>query len=640
MSRLSKDVLLRLDALYPKRPRPSTFPITTVAFNALDASVLSAFLRAIAGTTQFLGVAGVFKPKRKLAALVIATPTTALFITGLTKGRPDKAQLLETYLTCNDELRLLGAHADALAYGLYTDVEAYITNGVDLHSLAGMPHKLSGRDDQVYPHVLGAGVNTDVVRAVFCNSFAAGGTATRDAVVRARELAVAVVPWVLDVAASLHRIASLVDAQKPATQTHDVEDVDVRKGDFEMICRRYKTRVRVRGPRRIELADGHGNTVVGTVRVDGRKVMVSVPDSLPTRLKTVTSLGKEYTLAEEQKEELLVRLLQGSITSPPLSRNPAFCAVWGINDELPGPAVHTAVLHSPTDGSGLPQYAMEFSNFVPAVISGAAARLAGIPLNPSQHRAVRAILRTVAPGQVDVDTIIGPPGTGKTMVIAASVVGLRSMERPVWLVAHSNVAVKNVAQKLADIGFLDFKLVVSWEFHYDWHEHLYAHIEQNVILTSQLVVKKGKKPPPIESLLGGSQVILCTLGTLTGLASRFKTFVPVDTLIVDEASQIELGEYLAPMHMYGDTLQKIVFVGDDKQLAPYGQDEIGNAMRSIFEVPKHRARAVMLDISYRLPRSICEFISRRVYDNKLHAAQGLSARDSCKFVDLAFRLAY
>ena len=38
----------------------------------------------------------------------------------------------------------------------------------------------------------------------------------------------------------------------------------------------------------------------------------------------------------------------------------------------------------------------------------------------------------------------------------------------VWVIAHSNVAVKNIAEKLAECDFLDFKLLVSKDFHYDW----------------------------------------------------------------------------------------------------------------------------------------------------------------------------
>ena len=65
--------------------------------------------------------------------------------------------------------------------------------------------------------------------------------------------------------------------------------------------------------------------------------------------------------------------------------------------------------------------------------------------------------------------IRGPPGTGKTTVIAESVKELTSdPERSVWLIAQSNVAVKNIAEKLADVGFLNWKLLVSTDFHVGW----------------------------------------------------------------------------------------------------------------------------------------------------------------------------
>jgi hypothetical protein len=38
----------------------------------------------------------------------------------------------------------------------------------------------------------------------------------------------------------------------------------------------------------------------------------------------------------------------------------------------------------------------------------------------------------------------------------------------VWIVAQSNVAVKNVAEKLVKVGIHQFKLIVSEEFHFDW----------------------------------------------------------------------------------------------------------------------------------------------------------------------------
>ena len=41
--------------------------------------------------------------------------------------------------------------------------------------------------------------------------------------------------------------------------------------------------------------------------------------------------------------------------------------------------------------------------------------------------------------------------------------------------------------------------------------------------------------------------------------------VPVQTVIIDEASQIEAGDYLPILGRYKPTLRKMIFIGDDKQ---------------------------------------------------------------------------
>jgi Ni2+-binding GTPase involved in maturation of urease and hydrogenase len=68
------------------------------------------------------------------------------------------------------------------------------------------------------------------------------------------------------------------------------------------------------------------------------------------------------------------------------------------------------------------------------------------------------------------DEYQGPPGTGKTTVIAAVVHSkiAEHSSNTIWIAAQSNVAVKNVAEKLVDSGFLDFKLLVSKDFNFDW----------------------------------------------------------------------------------------------------------------------------------------------------------------------------
>lgn len=73
-------------------------------------------------------------------------------------------------------------------------------------------------------------------------------------------------------------------------------------------------------------------------------------------------------------------------------------------------------------------------------------------------------------------------------------------------------------------------------------------------------------------LLGGARVILCTMSMLSNkrvIEGGFTTLVPVQTLIVDEASQIEVGDYLPILSEFQSTLRKLVFIGDNKQRECY-----------------------------------------------------------------------
>jgi len=70
----------------------------------------------------------------------------------------------------------------------------------------------------------------------------------------------------------------------------------------------------------------------------------------------------------------------------------------------------------------------------------------------------------------------------------------------------------------------------------------------------------------LERLLGGSKVILCTLSMLSNeRTAMIPSVVPVQTIIFDEASQIDTCDYLPALVRFRPTLQKAIFVGDDKQ---------------------------------------------------------------------------
>jgi len=61
----------------------------------------------------------------------------------------------------------------------------------------------------------------------------------------------------------------------------------------------------------------------------------------------------------------------------------------------------------------------------------------------------------------------GPPGTGKTTTIAAGAAIWVSRKLPCWIIAQSNVGVKNIAETLFKKQ-VDFRLIVSQEFLLEW----------------------------------------------------------------------------------------------------------------------------------------------------------------------------
>lgn len=68
------------------------------------------------------------------------------------------------------------------------------------------------------------------------------------------------------------------------------------------------------------------------------------------------------------------------------------------------------------------------------------------------------------------------------------------------------------------------------------------------------------------SCLQGVKVILCTLSMLSNSRiTKFTKVNPLHTLVVDEASQIEIGDYISVFSDFKHTLRKVCFIGDDKQ---------------------------------------------------------------------------
>jgi len=177
----------------------------------------------------------------------------------------------------------------------------------------------------------------------------------------------------------------------------------------------------------------------------------------------------------------------------------------------------------------------------------------------------------------------------------------------------------------------NFKLLVSQDFRFQWHEHLYERIKDNVIQSDRF---RFLKP----SHFNRCQVVLCTLSMLSSYAFRscvITRCIPIKTVVVDEASQIEIGDYISVFVKYL-TIRKVCFIGDDKQLPPHGQEEIED-LQSIFELQNMRKLSVFLDTQYRMPPQIGNFISSAVYDDKLKSNPGHPIKDTtkaCHFIDV------
>jgi len=155
---------------------------------------------------------------------------------------------------------------------------------------------------------------------------------------------------------------------------------------------------------------------------------------------SITTIGKEApTRAEADRWLAILSMLQGAL---PLLDNHWMRAIWCPSQPVNWPDSFIPLSDSPT---------VEIKDHPDA------------PLNDSQHTAITRMLSS------HLTLVQGPPGSGKTTVIATYVLSaIQAGQRGIWLMAQSNVAVKNIAEKLAKLGFFSFKLLVSRGFHFEW----------------------------------------------------------------------------------------------------------------------------------------------------------------------------
>ncbi|TFK48133.1 P-loop containing nucleoside triphosphate hydrolase protein [Heliocybe sulcata] len=387
-------------------------------------------------------------------------------------------------------------------------------------------------------------------------------------------------------------------AAEPVRKQNDFATVQFTKDGVLLQNSRYKTRVRRGEKTMVEMEMEDGSTIhAKAVAMKGRQTTLHMSGfGAPGAVSKVVVRGREdLTCAEHAFNEFILLVLTGQAS---MDASEFICMLWF--PELLNPNVSSSVQSRPD---------LSWAN-----------------LNDSQRAAANAVLSPEVPFCL----VHGPPGTGKTTVIAAAAKTWDSLGQPAWIVAQSNVAVKNIAEALVKRG-VNFKLIVSKEFHFEWHEHIYERVD-DVLIRSDDLGEDGYR------MIGESAIILCTLSMLSNPVLQEKGIydqVPAERLIIDEASQIGLSEYMHVFHQFRDDLVKVCFFGDPCQLPPYGQESVPS-LKSVFQVKHLRKPLIqyLLDTQYRMPSPLGDFISKEMYNRKLRSQHEIKGPSCVRFVDV------
>ncbi|KAL3982997.1 AAA domain family protein [Acanthocheilonema viteae] len=257
-----------------------------------------------------------------------------------------------------------------------------------------------------------------------------------------------------------------------------------------------------------------------------------------------------------------------------------------------------------------------------------------VRLNEDQRRAVAAALNKSRP----IVTIHGPPGTGKTAVIAEIVVEAVSRKQKVLICAPSNVAVNNIVSRLKDLAgicALGFNSELSLANELEQHdkfidiqfafEKLDSKEGSGISENNRDENKKAWHDASKmlwqlkENIVSRKQVIVCTLTNNSLRFLREQGFQP-NLTVIDEAAQA-----LECVAWYSLLLSpRAVIVGDPWQLPPVLKtsrisevDDINNSLMDTLSKRFGEANSFMLTEQYRMNKKIMDWPSSFFYKSQL-----------------------
>lgn len=213
-------------------------------------------------------------------------------------------------------------------------------------------------------------------------------------------------------------------------------------------------------------------------------------------------------------------------------------------------------------------------------------------LNESQKKAFRLSIDNTDP----IAIIQGPPGTGKTEVITNIMKFYRNKGMKVILSSQTNVAIKNVLEKLCSPDKAGNSVIIPWlttnskvpysmsNLQDTWYEKFNANLNNsNLSFVNKVINKASELKGEDElfrdiSLINDAKGYAATTTTSVTLPGRGydKHLENSEILIIDEVSKSILPEILR----YALDVKKVILVGDYKQLNP-----IFDLNENAFEIP-------------------------------------------------------
>lgn len=236
--------------------------------------------------------------------------------------------------------------------------------------------------------------------------------------------------------------------------------------------------------------------------------------------------------------------------------------------------------------------------------------------NSSQRRAIHAALAAT-----DLAVIWGPPGTGKTWVLARILARLVARGEHPWALAESNAAVDHLARAALSQGLTVVRLGPLSRVEEDLRSlHLSTRVDRSLygpaLATLRREMRKTWGSPAwarlraehdaIEEraraeILASAQVIASTFGTLSRLGPELP---PPGTVVVDEATQVlEPAIFAAVPHA-----DRLVLAGDPEQLGPVVKTR-GLLERSLLQrLVGEGVPSIMLEEQHRMAPELRELV--------------------------------